>query len=679
MIFFKVVRMLNTKEKNIKDIMVLLIHSDIPMTIEQLAATIEVSAKTVRNYLNEISEKFRFFGIELIKKPNIGTFIEATPDQRSKLKKNLFLDDINPYSSEYRQKYIVKILLKNRYTYTIQLLADDLYCSKSTIVKDLLPVQEWLSSHDLCLKRKPNQGLWIEGSERAVRDAMMTLFAKASARKEENHDLNFEMIEQLDYRVDLHNYKKIKHFFPKLEFFAIQKIIQDSEEKLGSYFTDQAFINLIAHIAITIERVKVDKNIEIKNDYYDFVKENKEYPIAKWVVNELRKCCKLEIPEEESAYICLHMLGAKIQESVNKDIHYNELIQSPTEPYLDIAKEIIHLTSDIIGADLSNDEFLLASLVLHLRPTIIRLKYGLNLHNPLLQRIKKEFVNVFAAVWISNTIFEKRLGVSINEDEVAYITLHIAAALERLQHKIKTIVVCSSGIGTSQLVANRLRKALPILDIIDVVPLRKLSQNLLLENNLIVSTVPINLNSPKIVYVSTFIDEKDIALIQRSFVKSKGPLPTESLPISNDNSGKQQIIESDYCFFDTGDQPYFEIIKKHVKIMEKAGLVHPRFYENIIAREQKSSTVIGKGIAIPHAKEDYVLKPKIAFIKLAKPIIWDKQKVDLIFILALKFADIKNTRHFFKNFYALLDNEEIMNRLRTAKNKSDIIALFDRI
>lgn len=235
--------MLNTKEKNIKDIMVLLIHSDIPMTIEQLAATIEVSAKTVRNYLNEISEKFRFFGIELIKKPNIGTFIEATPDQRSKLKKNLFLDDINPYSSEYRQKYIVKILLKNRYTYTIQLLADDLYCSKSTIVKDLLPVQEWLSSHDLCLKRKPNQGLWIEGSERAVRDAMMTLFAKASARKEENHDLNFEMIEQLDYRVDLHNYKKIKHFFPKLEFFAIQKIIQESEEKLGSYFTDQAFIN----------------------------------------------------------------------------------------------------------------------------------------------------------------------------------------------------------------------------------------------------------------------------------------------------------------------------------------------------------------------------------------------------------------------------------------------------
>ena len=100
MIFFKVVRMLNTKEKNIKDIMVLLIHSDIPMTIEQLAATIEVSAKTVRNYLNEINEKFRFFGIELIKKPNIGTFIEATPAQRAKLKKNLSLDDINPYSSE---------------------------------------------------------------------------------------------------------------------------------------------------------------------------------------------------------------------------------------------------------------------------------------------------------------------------------------------------------------------------------------------------------------------------------------------------------------------------------------------------------------------------------------------------------------------------------------------------
>jgi activator of the mannose operon (transcriptional antiterminator) len=666
---------MSEKDRNIKEIMAMLIKSEMPMTTKQFSSVLAVSEKTVRNYLKEVEEKFLSFGIELNKKPHIGTFIEASQEERALLKRNFYLEESNPYSSEYRQEYILKILLKNRYTYTIQLLVEDLCCSKNTIVKDLIHVQNWLEHRELCLKRKPNQGLWVEGSENAVRDAMMSLFSKAK-NEEDERDLIFDEIENLDYRIDLVNYKKIKNFFPNLKFFKVQSIIQESEEKLGYYFTDQAFINLIAHIAIALERVKFDKRIEMKNNYYEFVKENKEYTIAQWVVEELSKAFNLEIPQGESAYICLHMLGSKIQEEVKINKNYSRLIHAQEGPHVEIAKEIIHLVGEVIGVDLSQDELLLASLVIHLRPTIIRLKYGLNLRNPLLQRIKKEFVNIFGATWASNSIFEKRFGLSINEDEVAYITLHIAVAVERLQNKIKAIVICSSGIGTSQMVANRLKKKLPHLDILAIIPLRLFTDKMLAENDLIISTVPIVQNNNKIVYVSTFVDEKDIQLIENSLHRPK-VAQLENVPIeAKRNSYFSNIISLDYCFFDEGDTTYMAIIKKYGMIMQEAGLVYAGFYENIIEREQKASTIIGKGIAIPHAKEELVISSKITIIKLENSVVWKGHKIDIIFILALKFDDVQSTKLFFKNFYALLDNEEVIQQIKKSNDKEKIVSLF---
>lgn len=100
--------------------------------------------------------------------------------------------------------------------------------------------------------RKQNQGLWIEGNENTFRNAMMSLFHEIN---DEADTINTKKTEELDYRLDYINYNKIKKFFPKSNFYMIQNIIQQSEEKLGYYFTDQAFVNLIVHIAIALEDI----------------------------------------------------------------------------------------------------------------------------------------------------------------------------------------------------------------------------------------------------------------------------------------------------------------------------------------------------------------------------------------------------------------------------------------
>ena len=54
---------------------------------------------------------------------------------------------------------------------------------------------------------------------------------------------------------------------------------------------------------------------------------------------------------------------------------------------IDIAKNIIKIISEVLNTDLTGDNALLTRLVLYLRPTIIRLKYGLNLTNPMLDEM----------------------------------------------------------------------------------------------------------------------------------------------------------------------------------------------------------------------------------------------------------------------------------------------------
>lgn len=667
---------INSKEGVKNKILSILIDSKKPITVSEMSKNISKSGRTIRNYLNELEEELKVKGIKLYKKPNVGIYLESSEENKAKLKRTLNSNEYNKYSSEYRQKYILRTLFKNKYTYTIQLLADDLYCSKSTIVNDLSHVQKWLEKCGLILKRKPNQGLWIEGNEKLYRRAMMDLFYEL---KSSDKFYIEDIVEKLDYRIDFVNYKKIKELFPRVDFYKIQSVIQLAEEKLGYYFTDQAFVNLLIHIAITIERVKNKKEISMEKESFNKLKKNYEFEVATWVIKKLSEEFNITFPEDEIGYISLHMLGAKVQEDTNLK-EYDVLLDSQNKFYIDIAKEIINLVGDILNVNLNNDKQLLTGLVLHLRPTIVRLQNGLKLRNPMLERIKSEYTSIFGAVWACSTIFEKKVGILINEDEVAYIALHVAVALSRIQEKIKVVVVCSSGVGTSQLVATRIKNTIEEIEIISVIPLNLLSDDIKEKVDLIITTIQGIKNDPKVIYISTLVDEADIVKIKDRMKKIN---PKNSNCYLREDKTKAEleceeksIIDESLCFIEEEKKNFEEIIKYYGTLMEKLKYAKKGFYENVLKREEKSSTVIGKGIAIPHSTEEFVKESKICIVKLKNPIEYNSQNLNLIIILCLKFKDINDTKNFFRKFYSILNDELLINKIVQTNNKKDIVNIF---
>ena len=70
----------------------------------------------------------------------------------------------------------------------------------------------------------------------------------------------------------------------------------------------------------------------------------------------------------------------------------------------------LHVVGNILDVDLSQDEKLKESLIIHLRPTIFRIRHGLSQTNSLVHFIKSEYKTVFRATMSISIMFEEYYG-----------------------------------------------------------------------------------------------------------------------------------------------------------------------------------------------------------------------------------------------------------------------------
>ena len=333
--------------------------------------------------------------------------------------------------------------------------------------------------------------------------------------------------------------------------------------------------------------------------------------------------------------------------------------------------EIIDLVGSILQVSLKDDQMLKIGLALHLKRTFTRYQYSMQLHNPLLNEIKQDYSSIFGACWATSSIFERYAQIILTEDEVAFIAIHIGAAISRQRHKIRTIVVCASGIGTSQLIARRIEGNFPEILVINVLPSTHFSIKIAQEADLIITTVPIRLKLENMLMISPQVNEQDVRLIRNMISQMQGHGKTEQI-----EHPLQGVLHPDLMLLDSNLTNKQQILEEGCQILFQKGYVKQEFLEDVLNRERITSTTVGKGVAIPHGVHGFVHKPGILMIKLRKPISWDDEWVDLIFILALKFTDLVETKEFFRSFYKVLNDEKVLRSIRQTADPERIINIL---
>ncbi len=492
-----------------------------PVSIQVLSEILEVSSRTIRYDLNEIEDLIQKYELKLIKKPNFGVLLEGADEEQFKVfaEFNNFYNSRHFRSAKMRKYLILYRLFQKKEPILIFELADLLDVSSATVSKDLDEVEKWLQNRDLSLIRRRNYGVQIEGAEIDIRHAMKSLLNE-SYESGNMIDLLNKSNSKVDFKSRLeHGYnEEIKNLLGELNLSEIEEIVKVAEKKLKIRFTDSAFTGLIVHVAFAISRLLAEQDIKIAPERLKAVQDKKEYQIAEKIAGLLEEKFQVQIPEDEIAFITIHLLGAKMREGeVEVDLTENEL------EYL--VREMIRVVEKYFSVDLSVDQKLYSGLLIHLQAIVNRIIFDLPIKNPLLADIKEKYTEVFQASKLAARLIQSEFYVEVSEDEVGYITIHFGAALERINYqekkKAKVAIVCSSGVGTTNLLEVRLNNEFKVIEIAASLSSLDLEDNKLLDEiDFIISTIPLSLEKADVIVVNPFLNDSDVEKI-KSYLRKK--------------------------------------------------------------------------------------------------------------------------------------------------------------
>lgn len=430
-------RVVNMEQKRMIKMMRILSQTNEPMTGPQLSEKLGITVRTLRNDLKEYKKELGKYGIEVISKHAVGYSLLINDEEKyyQFLEKMMKEESENqmliPIYPQDRVHYLIRMFLTQNDYIKIDDICEKIFVSRSTLSNDLKEVREKLQFFHLDLETKPAYGLKITGSEFHKRSCISQYFFHTNG----NDDIFLSQTKTTKQQEKIAN--------------ILYNIMVSESFKL----TDIGFQNLVIHLMIAIMRLQ-EKPKQTTYEYDVHIKESREYEIANMIATQLNNEFHVEFPEVEIYYIALHLSGKKA-------VQYNSNTLFMNTDYEELIQQVIKDIQDKYQIDFSADLDLQTALALHIQPMLNRLKYDMVIQNPLLEQIKIESPVAFEMGVLTANVIEKRYQKTMSENEIGYIALHFALAIERYQQqgpKKNIIIICASGMGSSQILQYKIRQ-----------------------------------------------------------------------------------------------------------------------------------------------------------------------------------------------------------------------------
>ncbi|MCI2947040.1 BglG family transcription antiterminator [Staphylococcus caledonicus] len=559
----------------------LLITNQDYITITDIASEFGTSHRTIQydlEYIESIQDDFKF---KLLRNKALGVKIKTD---------NKFLaKELEKHNSQYlhlsKEERILSLTLRlfdSNIPVSSKTLSEYVNVSRRTIMSDLKEIQKWLNDNSLQLSYLQNKGFLIIGDEEKYR--------KAYANRIQTYFKNFTSLKEIN-------------LFSNQELTIVRNTVINTLNNENYQLVQIAIDALIYHILIAIRRLKENYSFEIPKEQQDKLSQTYQFQIASNIIKSLEDSFEFKFPLSETIFITLHLLGAKTTDT-------NEIIDSNNklEKLLTI---LIYKVGAELGIDLQNDNRLYNGLLIHLKPAIHRLKFNMEQKNPLKNEVYERYGQIAKIIENNLACIEKEFNVLFNTDEIAFLTIHFASSVEKssitLKQRIKVILLCGSGVGTSQLLKTKLNNVYPEFEIVDAYSVYQINEEQLISNGIdyIISTVPVNIKTTPVVQVDPFLDETSRYKLneiinnarEQRFKKSYEHLYNlkELLPLHRINNIKQQLSRD-------------ESIALAIQPLIKDEIVQTQYIDEIKEQLEKFGPymVISPHIALIHASSKYV-------------------------------------------------------------------------
>lgn len=486
------------------DLLCKMIDENQYISVKEYAKLMNVSEKSIRRDLDELTELLDQFNGKIIKKSGIGILLDVPLENKSK-----FISYINQLYkldgyqcmvaglNARKQDLKLNLLLNAPNVFSITILAEEYYISKSSIHMDLNSLESELHQYQLSIIKNTG-GSYIQGNEIQIRRALLNelyLFLQ---------DYHFEDISLEKIDVSKNVYSKLLKVFDKEHVEKIKNVIEISQPESFRKLSYREKKWLITGILLQLYRMKqfgmICKEDDGRVAMFDHIEGFHE------IVNCEESIIGTKLAIEELSF--LDWLFANVGLTYIPKVNLEETAEMFSDDFIDAF-------SAIIGLPLRSKENFCLSVRQHIFFMLTRVSNNQKFKNPILERMRNEYraMEMVCRI-ICKILCSKYRLPEINDDEISYLMVYIQSELICYESTLNTAIVFDEKPSLRSFFQAQLNRRFHNLKIEFFDSISDVSID---KYDLILSTI--GLEDKSYNYVSSILNENDFDLIDSLITK----------------------------------------------------------------------------------------------------------------------------------------------------------------
>ncbi|HEL1352236.1 TPA: transcription antiterminator [Streptococcus equi subsp. zooepidemicus] len=442
-------------DKKSYDLLSYLIRLKEAETVMAISAALGQSRRKIYYHLDKINEALPSHVAQIVSYPRVGILLNS--EQKAACQQ--LLNEVTDYhyvmkGDERRSLSAIYIAVATeRVTLDKLMMINDV--SRNTILNDLTELREELSSYNnkIQLHATKAKGYYFDCHPMALIQYLYKVLAGVYQGG------NSSFIELFDHK--LSETQGLSAYFSKEVLDYFHEYLFLSQASLGKTINiqdSQFMLQILPFILLSYRNMQLHSETKtaLKSDF-NLIWKRKEYQIAKALASELYHNFKLHLDDIEVGMVAMLMLSFRKDQDHHVESQDYEQMRATIGDFIDQLelRYQLHFT---------HKKDLLRQLTRHCKALVYRKAYGIFSINPLTDHIKEKYEELFAMAQSCAVILEQAWQISLTDDDVAYLTIHLGGEL-RHSHadwdKTKLVIVSDDGIGIQKLLLKQCQRYLP--------------------------------------------------------------------------------------------------------------------------------------------------------------------------------------------------------------------------
>ncbi|AOZ92608.1 BglG family transcription antiterminator [Paenibacillus crassostreae] len=656
-----------------RQMILLLLSVSKEITAAEIASDTGVSVRTVHREMEEIEQTMQDFGLHLSRKSGKGIQLGGPETDLEKLRLFLYEEKPAEYSGDDRKLYELCSLLEAEEPVKLFSIAHTLKVTVASVSYDLDELEPWVRKFGLQLLRRRGYGVEIIGGEVDKRRAICRLAAE--------HLDQSDLVGHTPQTKGNPVFNMLLNAVGKNDLIDIENTLWDMEWKWTAELPEIVYTELLLGLSVTARRIAMGRTITTTEEAgYSRMSDHRNVAGSEHFVQQLSMTLDLDFPRSEILYIA--GLFDRVQDSFSSasfaygDIELMELVYKLTE-------SVVRRT----GIPFQRDRSLREGLLEHIEPALNRIREGTRIRNPLLGAIRKDYEYLFHI--IQAAVEDMNISITIPDEEIGFLVMHFGASEERLsqlRRNVRAILVCASGLSSSRLLATRLAKEMPQIEVLGNISWYEAARLPEEDYDLIISTIELPLTKDRYIKISPLLtgeeSEKLLNYIQNTTLRenkvfsSREPDTSGREITSLDRMKSYKYILDEivsllerFRFYplDNIDMSIHATLSGMLDMLKGSGVIdNPDILlERLMERERMASQVIpDTRLALFHTRSSHVHMSSLTLYRLSQPVHLEKGtevKVILLMLAPRKLS--KESLEVLSEISALLLNSELVRLL----------------